>query len=53
MSTSTRTESTLTPQEDDLIIQAIHWDPFQVLGPHAVEAEGKPAVAVQIGRAHV
>ncbi len=38
---------TLTESEIRAIVSAAHGDPFAVLGPHQVEANGAPAVAVR------
>src|SRR5262245_1588808 len=35
---------TASPEQIELIVNAAHWDPFQVLGPHPEEKNGGVAV---------
>ncbi|GAC1469429.1 MAG: 1,4-alpha-glucan branching enzyme [Isosphaeraceae bacterium] len=37
MSTTEQSASTVRPEEIERIVQANHWNPFEVLGPHLVE----------------
>jgi 1,4-alpha-glucan branching enzyme len=40
-------ESSLRKQDADLLVDARHWDPFSVLGPHLVEENGGAFVSVR------
>ncbi len=42
-----RPMSTTNPSDVNLIVHAAHWDPFSVLGPHALTLDGKPARVVR------
>jgi 1,4-alpha-glucan branching enzyme len=47
MTTSTPSVSTVSPEQVDLLIHANHWNPFQALGPHVIDVDGKAAVAIR------
>jgi 1,4-alpha-glucan branching enzyme len=48
MSLSGTPQKTTVPgQEIDRILHTDHHDPFQILGPHRIECEGGPAVAIR------
>jgi 1,4-alpha-glucan branching enzyme len=48
MSTTAQTGPTVGREDLDRIVHANHWDPFSVLGPHVVPADGKGKAAVAI-----
>ena len=39
--------TTISKDQFDRIIYAYHWDPFQVLGYHEIEIEGKKSATVR------
>src|SRR3990172_9247346 len=39
---------TLRKQDLDLLVEARHWDPFSVLGPHVVDEGEKPFVSIRV-----
>jgi len=41
-------KSTIPRNDVDLLVQARHWDPFSVLGPHVVEEKGRRSVSVRV-----
>jgi len=44
------TQSTVDEAEIDAIVSGYHGAPFSVLGPHEIEVEGKPALAIRAFR---
>ncbi len=41
------TASRIPPHDIQAIVEARHWDPFRVLGPHAIEADGETYLSIR------
>ncbi len=41
-------KTTLLPGDLDLLVGALHWDPFSVLGPHLVSGKQYPFVSIRV-----
>jgi 1,4-alpha-glucan branching enzyme len=42
------THTDLSADDIERLIRAEHWDPFAILGPHRIERDGIPALAVRV-----
>src|SRR4051812_19239979 len=47
MTASTEAPPTVPREVMDHLVHANFWDPFSVLGPHEVDRDGRPALAIR------
>ena len=46
MATAT-TDPLTNPADLNLIVHAVHWDPFSILGPHEIDGNGRPGLVIR------